>query len=100
MAPYGELRKERGTDDPPSGHRFRLAKGSAVAAINDGVVREAEDDPIYGNTVIVDHGAGIFSLYMHLDMIKAKVGQSVKAGQVIGTVGRRVTRPAHISIYR
>ncbi|MEK7626598.1 MAG: M23 family metallopeptidase [Patescibacteria group bacterium] len=101
VAPYGELRKSGEQMIRHLGTDFGSPKGSAVAAINDGVVREAEDDPIYGNTVIVDHGAGIFSLYMHLDMIKAKVGQSVKAGQVIGTVGETgyATGPhLHLSI--
>lgn len=87
VAPYGELRKSGEQMIRHLGIDFGSPKGSAVAAINDGIVREAENDPIYGNTVIVDHGAGIFSLYMHLNVIKAKIGQSVKSGQVIGTVG-------------
>ena len=86
-APYGEIRKSGGQLIRHLGVDFGAPKGSAVAAINDGIVKKAGDDPIYGNTVIVDHGAGIFSLYMHLDSIKAKVGQPVKYGQVVGTVG-------------
>ena len=101
VAPYGELRKSGEQMIRHLGIDFSSLKGSAVAAINDGIVREAENDPIYGNTVIVDHGVGIFSLYMHLDAIKAKVGQSVKSGQVIGTVGETgyATGPhLHLSI--
>ncbi|TSA45179.1 M23 family metallopeptidase [bacterium] len=101
IGPYGEIRKTGDQSIRHLGIDFGSPKGSAVAAINNGVVREAEDDPIYGNTVIVDHGAGIFSLYMHLDSIKAKVGQSVKHGQVIGTVGETgyATGPhLHLSI--
>jgi murein DD-endopeptidase MepM/ murein hydrolase activator NlpD len=87
VASYGEIRKTGAEMIRHLGIDLGSAKGSAVAAINDGVVREAENDPLYGNTVIVDHGQGIFSLYMHLDSISAKVGQIVKFGQVIGTVG-------------
>jgi murein DD-endopeptidase MepM/ murein hydrolase activator NlpD len=101
VAPYGELRKSGDQLIRHLGIDFGAPKGSAVGAINDGIVREAEDDPIYGNTVIVDHGAGIFSLYMHLDAIKAAVGQTVKAGQIVGTVGETgyATGPhLHLSI--
>ncbi len=87
VAPYGELRKSGSQMIRHLGVDFGSPRGSSVAAINDGVVKEAEDDPLYGNTVIVDHGRGIFSLYMHLDEIKARVGETVKYGQVIGTVG-------------
>ncbi|MGC9603564.1 MAG: M23 family metallopeptidase [Minisyncoccia bacterium] len=87
IGPYGEIRKTGNQTTRHLGIDFGSPKGSAVAAINGGIVREAENDPIYGNTVIVDHGEGIFSLYMHLDTILAKVGQAVKYGQVIGTVG-------------
>ena len=101
VAPFGELRKSGDQLIRHLGVDFGAPKGSAVGAINDGIVREAENDPIYGNTVIVDHGAGIFSLYMHLDTISAKVGQTVKAGQVVGTVGETgyATGPhLHLSI--
>ncbi|MEK7506260.1 MAG: M23 family metallopeptidase [Patescibacteria group bacterium] len=101
VAPYGELRKSGEQMIRHLGIDFGSPKGSAVAAINDGIVREAENNSIYGNAIIVDHGAGIFSLYMHLDAIKAKVGQSVKSGQIIGTVGETgyATGPhLHLSI--
>ncbi|MGC9611121.1 MAG: M23 family metallopeptidase [Minisyncoccia bacterium] len=101
VAPYGEIRKTGDQSIRHLGIDFGAPKGSFVAAINDGVVREAENDPTYGNTVIIDHGAGIFSLYMHLDTIKANVGQSVKYGQIIGTVGETgyATGPhLHLSI--
>jgi murein DD-endopeptidase MepM/ murein hydrolase activator NlpD len=101
VAPYGELRKSGDQMIRHLGIDFGAPKGSFVGAINNGVVREAENDPIYGNTVIVDHGEGIFSLYMHLDSILAKVGQSVKKGQVVGTVGETgyATGPhLHLSI--
>jgi murein DD-endopeptidase MepM/ murein hydrolase activator NlpD len=101
IAPYGELRKTGDQLIRHLGIDFGAAKGSFVAAINNGVVREAKYDQTYGNTIIVDHGAGIFSLYMHLDTMKTKIGQSVKKGQVLGTVGETgyATGPhLHLSI--
>jgi len=48
-----------------------------------------------GNTVILDHGLGIYSLYAHLSRIDVTAGASVTNGQVVGLVGAtgRVTAP-------
>ena len=40
-----------------------------------------------GNTVVLDHGQGIYTVYMHLQEMKVEVGQDVSKGQVIGLVG-------------
>ena len=77
------------------------AKGTAVGAINAGIVQKAYADPVYGNTVIVAHGADIFSLYMHLDTIKVREGSEVKKGALVGTVGETgyATAPhLHLSV--
>lgn len=58
-----------------------------VGAANDGIVRYAADLSIYGNTVIIDHGMGLMSLYGHLSSIAAAAGEEVKKGQIIGTTG-------------
>lgn len=42
----------------------------------------------YGNTVVIDHGGGVTTLYGHLDSIRVESGDAVPAGAVIGTVGR------------
>ena len=55
-----------------------------------------------GNTVVIDHGQGLMSLYAHLNKFKVKNGQWVKQGDVIGTVGQtgRVTGPhLHWALY-
>jgi len=66
----------------------------------DGVVTLAEDDLYFtGGTIIFDHGHGVSTLYMHLKDVDVKVGQKIKQGQKIGTVGKtgRSTGP-HLDI--
>ena len=54
----------------------------------DGVVTLVEPDLFYtGGTLIFDHGHGISTLYMHMEKISVKIGQAVKQGDIIGTVG-------------
>ncbi len=60
---------------------------SPVEAANNGVVVYTGYLGIYGNTVIIDHGLGLFTLYAHLDAIQAKNGQEVKRGEAIGQSG-------------
>jgi len=43
---------------------------------------------IYGNTVVIDHGMGLMSLYGHLSEVGVKEGQYVKKGEVIGKTGK------------
>jgi murein DD-endopeptidase MepM/ murein hydrolase activator NlpD len=63
-----------------------------VRAAQNGLVVLAERLPLGGNTVILDHGAldhgaGVFTAYLHLASVTVQVGQHVRAGQVVGTVG-------------
>jgi murein DD-endopeptidase MepM/ murein hydrolase activator NlpD len=58
-----------------------------IEASNDGKVVLAEYFGIYGNTVIVDHGAGLLSLYGHLSSIDVKPGQAVKKKEPVGKSG-------------
>ncbi len=60
---------------------------SPVPASNNGVVVLAEPLGIYGNTVIVDHGLGVFTSYSHLSQIDVKVGDKVNKGAVVGKTG-------------
>lgn len=98
---FGEVRVTGGTEIRHLGVDFDGKKGAPVAAINAGVVRKAYVDPIYGKSVIVDHGGGIFSLSLHLHEITVKEGDTVKKGTVIGTLGESgyATSPhLHLSI--
>lgn len=60
---------------------------SPVPAANRGKVAFTGDQGIYGNTVILDHGMGLFTLYAHLSRIDATDGQMVDKGQTIGQTG-------------
>ena len=69
--------------------------GASVRAPNRGVVRLVESFFLGGNVVYLDHGAGIVTAYLHLSEHSVAVGDTVRAGHVIGKVGAtgRVTGP-------
>lgn len=63
-------------------------KGNSIVAANKGTVIIAEYDKNgYGNYVVIDHGGGITTLYGHCSKLLVKVGDEVKAGEVIAQVG-------------
>jgi murein DD-endopeptidase MepM/ murein hydrolase activator NlpD len=67
-------------------------KGAPIAAAADGIVSVAahggKNFSGYGNIVILDHGGGLYTVYAHCDTLAVKMGQKVKQGELIGTVGR------------
>lgn len=67
----------------PQGTPVKSTAGGKVVLC--GTVREGF--LVHGNTVIIDHGQGLTSIYMHLDSITAKQGTTVRKGEVIGKVG-------------
>lgn len=62
-------------------------KGTPIKVIADGKVKFAERNGAYGNLVKIDHGNGIETWYAHTSQMYVKVGQQVKAGDVVATVG-------------
>lgn len=85
-------------DEPRSPHPgvdLRGAEGTPVGAAGPGKVVLARDLYYSGNTVILDHGGGLFTLYAHLSRIDVADGQEVSAAQPVGLVGAtgRVTGP-------
>ncbi len=78
-----------------TGADFLSPSGRPVKAPNAGRVVIAGSRYFSGNTVLIDHGQGLFSLLAHLSEIDVTVGANVSAGEVIGKVGAtgRVTGP-------
>jgi murein DD-endopeptidase MepM/ murein hydrolase activator NlpD len=74
-----------------SGIDLTARQGTPIYATGDGVVRVAGRNPQgyggYGVVALVDHGFGFQTLYAHMATVKVRVGQHVKRGEMIGTVG-------------
>ena len=98
---YGSQRILNGKPRRPHyGIDFHAPEGTPVKAMMDGVITLAEKDMYFtGGTIIFDHGHGISTLFMHMKDIKVKVGQKVKQGEIVGTLGQsgRATGP-HLDI--
>ncbi len=79
-------------DNPNRGPHYGVdivaEEGAAVKAAADGWVLISEWLTDYGNTVIVFHGLGYFSVYKHLKFRFVREGDAVKGGSIIGTVGK------------
>lgn len=94
---YGSQRILNGEPRQPHyGVDLALARGTPVGAPADGVVAFAQPDLYYsGGTLIIDHGLGLSSTFLHLDRILVEVGDEVRRGQVVAEVGAtgRVTGP-------
>lgn len=69
------------------GSDYPAPKGTPVRAINDGKVMVAANYPLRGGLVVLDHGAGLLSLYFHMSKIAVKKGQSIERSHKIGEVG-------------
>lgn len=71
-----------------NGLDIAVPRGTSVYAMADGVVRLAADNFFYpGNYILLDHGQGLNSQYLHLSKMLVKNGDRVKKGQIIGKVG-------------
>jgi murein DD-endopeptidase MepM/ murein hydrolase activator NlpD len=89
------------TSSPHLGLDFRVPSGTPIEAMNDGVVLLARPLFFEGNFVVLDHGQGLLTLYLHLSEFKVKEGDHVKRGQEIGLSGGtgRATGPhLHVAV--
>ncbi len=86
---------------PHTGVDASAPRGTPVHAISGGIVKLARNLFFSGNSVIIDHGGGLFSMYFHLDSTAVHQGTRVRKGDLIGTVGStgRATAPhLHLGI--
>lgn len=95
-APYGDRRSFNGKlQSQHFGVDIDGDTGDTISAANAGTVVMARDCYSSGNTVIVHHGAGLYTTYFHMSRIDVKPGAKVLQGQQLGLVGKtgRVTGP-------
>ncbi len=74
------------TENP--GIDIETEEGAAVASVSSGFVTKITWMRGYGNTVIVDHREGYYSVYAHLDQIQVREGQAIKSGEILGQVSQ------------
>ncbi len=84
---FGTLRQFDGGGARHLGVDLKADLGEPVYSINTGTVKFAGELKNYGKTVIIDHGMGIFSGYLHLSEVKANLNSKVKKGEIIGLTG-------------
>lgn len=91
----GQLAMHAGLD-------FAAPTGTPIFAAAGGVVASAEKHPVYGNTVVIDHGNDLSTLYAHASKILVKAGDIVRRGQKVaevGTTGRSTGPHLHFEVH-
>ncbi len=99
-SPFGP-RDQGGDYDFHAGVDFALEEGTKVRAIKAGTVEKTvawDGDDGTGNWVLVDHGGGEKSAYLHLSKISTRQGSSVRAGEVIGRSGSTGGTTPHLHL--
>ena len=85
---YGYSRKTGEYSIAHKGTDLRAKEGTPVAAMNRGVVRIARPFRNYGKVIVIDHGLGLMSFYLHLSKMNVNEGELVKRGQIMGLSGQ------------
>ena len=78
-----------------SGTDFRAKNGTPIIASNSGIIKISQNRFYSGNSIVIDHGQGVYSCYFHLSKMNYKVGDKIKKGAILGLSGDtgRVTGP-------
>lgn len=103
-SPYGVQRYLNGkpTGNIHAGLDLRAPTGTPIRAVADGVVKIVREWNLHGNTVGIDHGQGLESMYQHLSRFAVAEGATVKKGDVIGysgSTGRSNAPHLHWTLY-
>ncbi|NVB37136.1 M23 family metallopeptidase [Pseudenhygromyxa sp. WMMC2535] len=97
-SPFGP-RDQSGTYDFHAGVDFPVEEGTKVRSIKAGTVEKIEvDDGGAGNWVLVDHGEGEKSAYLHLSKIRCKAGDELRAGDLVGLSGSSGGTTPHLHL--
>ena len=85
---YGYTRSTVGQEISHKGTEFRADEGTPIVAMNQGEVRLVREFRNYGKTIVIDHGLGLMSFYMHLSDVDVSEGEMVEKGERIGLSGK------------
>ena len=99
-SPYGVARYLNGspTGDIHGGLDQRSPAGAPIHAVAAGVVKLVREWSLHGNTVAIDHGQGLESMYLHMSKFAVEEGAVVKLGYV-GSTGRSNAPHLHWTLY-
>ena len=84
---FGRQQLANNTTVRRDGIGIAVPQGTPVKAIADGTVRSTRSLGTYGPSVVIEHGAGFYSVYLYLGEIDVKNGQAVTRGQIVGRSG-------------
>lgn len=85
---YGYTRQTGQFSIAHKGADFKAKEGTKVYAMNRGIVRMVKKSKVYGNMIVIDHGLGIMTFYMHLSKSQVEEGQMIEQGKIIGVSGQ------------
>ena len=86
--PYGYQRLTGEYTIAHKGTDFRAPVGTNIYAMNRGIVRIAKTSPVYGKMVVIDHGLGLMTFYLHLSKINVRQGEIIQQGAILGKSGQ------------
>ncbi len=84
---YGNIRKSGNASLQHLGVDLNASEGTPVYSINEGIVKFTREMDNYGKTIIVDHGGGIRSLYLHMSEYSVNEGDVIEGGSIVGLSG-------------